>query len=68
MVNAGPGNPRGLLDKLVGACLSLLIGAIALYAAVKLVAAIWSTLLVILGGTLLVGVLVAVWRRRNRDW
>lgn len=61
-------NPKTLLDRLVGACLALLVGAIALYAAVHLIEAIWSTLLVILGGALLVACLVAAWRARSRGW
>lgn len=61
-------DPRGLIDKVVGACIALLVGAIALYAAVRLVEAIWSALLVILGGLLLVAVLVAAWRFRHRGW
>lgn len=61
-------NPKSWIDKLVGVCVGLLVGSVALYAAVRLLEAIWSTLLIILGGGLLVAVLIAVWRARSRGW
>jgi hypothetical protein len=61
-------NPKSWIGKLVGACVGLLAGSIALYAAVRLLEAIWSTLLIILGGGLLLAVLVAALRARSRGW
>ena len=37
-----------MLDRLVGICLSLLVAAVAVYAAVKLIEAVWAALLAIL--------------------
>ncbi len=61
-------NPRSWLDQLVGGCFSLLLGAAALYLAVRLVQAVWVTALTILGviGFLAVGVLVL--RSRRQQW
>lgn len=62
-----PSDPtKGLLDRLVGWCIGLFVASIALYGAVKIVSMIWSTLLIILGGGLIVFVLVALWRSRSR--
>jgi len=55
-------------DKLVGYCISFLVGSIVLYAAIQLLTAIWSTLLLILGGCLFVAVLVPAWRSRSQRW
>jgi len=61
-------DPASFIDRLVELAVGLLIAAIALYGAVSLVRAIWSTLLLLLGGALLVTVLVGIWRSRNRGW
>lgn len=47
--------PQSWLEKAVGVCLSVLVGAAAIYIAVHLIMAVWTTLLVILG----VGAVVA---------
>lgn len=65
---AGGNDPRAWPDKALGVCLSLLAGAIALYAAVRLIEAIWWVLLIIVGSGLAVTGLVAVWRYRFRGW
>ena len=49
-------NPKSMLDKLVGLCLSLLVGAAAIFIAVHLIEAVWTALLVIVG----VGAFIAV--------
>ena len=61
-------DPKGFIDKLIELCIGLLIGAIALYGAVMLVRAIWTEVLVLLGGGLIVVVLIALWRSRSRGW
>ncbi|RNI20723.1 hypothetical protein EFY87_14185 [Flexivirga caeni] len=51
---AGESDPRRLLDRLVGACAAILVGAIALWGAVEILKAIWPWLcllaFVIVGG------------------
>lgn len=64
-----PGSdPRSWPDQLVGLCFSLLIGAAALYLAVRLIEAVWVTLLVI--GSLLLAASLSwlVIRRRRGGW
>jgi hypothetical protein len=61
-------DPRGWLDRLVGACVSLFLGALALYAAVQLVEAIWLTLAIALVAVALLVGLVALWRARRARW
>jgi CDP-diglyceride synthetase len=61
-------NPRSWLDSLFGLCFTLLLAAIAVHVAVKLIEAVWPALLLILGvGALLVAA-VALLRRRDRGW
>lgn len=50
------------LDRLVGACCSLLVGATAIYLAVRLVESVWVELVVMLGGLVFLVVLVIAWR------
>jgi hypothetical protein len=59
--------PSSWLDQLVGACFSLLVGAAAVFIAVRLILAVWTALLVILGvaGFGLVAVMVLQGRRRG---
>lgn len=59
---------RSLLDRLIGTCLALLFGAAAVYIAVRLIEAIWTSLVIILviAGVVTFGVLAA--RARWRDW
>jgi asparagine N-glycosylation enzyme membrane subunit Stt3 len=60
--------PSRWLDRLVGACFSVLLGALALYAAVWLLQAIWPALLmVVFVASCIVG-LVALWRMRQGRW
>ncbi len=60
--------PSSWFDQLVGVCFSLLVGAAAVYFAVKLIQAVWTALLVILAVTGFVVVSVAVLRARQRGW
>ena len=57
--------PSSLLDKLVGLCLTVLVGATALYIAVHLIKAIWTVLLVILAVGAFIGLAVLVLRGRS---
>jgi hypothetical protein len=60
---------RGLLDKLVGICLSVLVGATAIFIAVRLIEAVWAALLVIVGVGAFVAVAVVLLRTRsNGGW
>jgi hypothetical protein len=61
-------DPKPFIDKLVGACLSVLVGAAAVFIAVKLVEAVWTALLVILGVGTFIGVSVMVLRGRSQGW
>jgi hypothetical protein len=60
--------PSSWLDQLVGVCLSLLVGAAAVFIAVRLILAVWTALLVILGVAAFLAVTVAVLRQRIRGW
>ena len=60
--------PAQWLDRLVGACFSLLLGALALYGAVWLIEGLWMVLLIIVCVGLLLGGAVAVLRARWRGW
>jgi hypothetical protein len=56
------------MDGLVGLCFGLLLAAIAVHVAVRLIEAVWPVLLLILAvGALLAGA-VALLRRQDRDW
>lgn len=61
-------DPRSLVERAVGACVLLLIGAFALRWAVQVISSVWVALLIIFlvaGGA----VAVTVWlRRRNNGW
>jgi hypothetical protein len=59
---------RNLLDRAVGVCLTILAGAAALYIAVRLIEAIWVTLLIILAIAGAVAVAIAVIRYRSNGW
>lgn len=61
-------NPRGWLDRAVGVCFSVLVGAAAVFFAVKLIEAVWTALLVITGIGLVVAAGIAFLRARNRGW
>jgi LPXTG-motif cell wall-anchored protein len=63
-----PRGPRSLLDDLFGLCFGLLLAAIAVHVAVKLIEAVWPALLVIMGVGLLLAAGVVLLRRRDRGW
>jgi Na+/glutamate symporter len=63
-----PSDPRSWLERLTGVCLSLLVGAAAVFIAVKLIEAVWTALLVILGVGAFLLVAVFVLRARGRSW
>ena len=60
--------PTSWLDHLVGLCLSLLVAATAVYVAVRLIEAVWTALLMILGVGLFITVGVLVLRSRRNSW
>jgi hypothetical protein len=68
MTSMSAADPRTWLDKVVSACLSLLVGAAAVFIAVQLVEAVWTALLVILGVGVFLAVAGMVLRSRNRGW
>jgi hypothetical protein len=61
-------DPRSWLDKAVGVCLAALVGAAALYIAVRLIQAVAAVLLVVLGVGVFVALAVALLRARNGGW
>lgn len=60
--------PGRLLDRLVGACFTVLLGALALYIAAKLIVAVWTILLACLLVGVVIGVSVLVLRSRRGGW
>ena len=63
-------DPGRWLDRLVGACFGLLLGAMALYGAVQVISSVWLPLTIgvaSVGGVAL-GIWLVVWRSRWRSW
>jgi hypothetical protein len=60
--------PRSWLDRVVGACLGVLAGAVALYVAVRLVEAVAVALLIMAGVVVLAVAAFMFLRYRSRDW
>lgn len=60
-----------MLDRMVGACLTLLVAAVAVYVAVRLIESVFTTLIVIaavIGGLAIGGAVVRLlWRRHRMD-
>lgn len=63
-----PFDRRSLLDRLVDVCISVLIGALALYGAMWLLRAIWPDLLLVAGSLAGIVGLVTWWRTRQSGW
>ena len=61
-------DPRSLGDKLLGMCFTALLAAAALFIAVRLIEAIWTALLVILGVAAFLLIAFGVLRARDRGW
>lgn len=62
---------RSLLDRLVGACLMVLVAAAAIAIAVRLIEAVWSALLttlVVAGVFVLAGLALRLWWRDRNGW
>lgn len=59
---------HSLLDRAVGACFLVLLGAAALFVAVRLILAVWIVLAVIAFVVIMTAIGVAVWRSRTRGW
>jgi hypothetical protein len=57
--------PRSLIDRAVGAALSILVAALALYIAAKLIAAFLTILLVAVAVGLFIGIVVLILRHRG---
>lgn len=62
------GRGLSLLDRLVGVCLTLLVGSAAVYVAVRLLAAVFVELLIIGGVLGVAGIVVMLIRARSRGW
>lgn len=64
-------SPQGMAEAFKRACISVLLGVIALYFAVSLIQSMWPTLAVILGVIGLVALIVGgivIWRRMRAEW
>ncbi|MEE2032976.1 hypothetical protein [Rhodococcus chondri] len=61
-------DPRSWIDQLVGACVGLLIGAIALYCAVEVLRTLLPLLITIIGVLVLGGSVVAAARWYRGRW
>jgi uncharacterized membrane protein len=66
--NERPVNPRSWLDQLVGGCFSVLLGAAALFLAVRLIQAVWVAALSILGVIGFIAVVGLLVRSRRQQW
>lgn len=64
---AGESDPRRLLDRAVGACAAILVGAMALWGAVEILEAIWLPLC-LLAFAVAVGAGVWLGFRQWRSW
>jgi hypothetical protein len=60
--------PRSLLSRAIGACISVLVGAATLYLAVRLIESVAVALCIMAGAVVLVGVVVVFVRHRGRGW
>jgi hypothetical protein len=63
-----PVRERSPLGSFTSACLSLFVGALAIYLAVRLIESIAWALLVIVSVAGISGVVFVILRRRNRSW
>jgi len=61
-------DPKSLVDQVVGACFTVLLGAVALYCAVQVLRAVLPFLIVGIGIAGLVAVSIAVVRWRRGRW
>ncbi|MDQ1742951.1 MAG: hypothetical protein QOE23_1290 [Pseudonocardiales bacterium] len=61
-------DPRGWIDKLVGAAMSVLVAALALYIAAQLVAAVWTILVACVAVAAVIGLAILVLRSRSGGW
>jgi len=66
-VSGESGDPTKFIDKVISACFTIFLGAMALYGAVKILSAVWVPLCI--GSATLTG-LVGVWFviRRRSGW
>lgn len=60
--------PQRWLDRLVSACVSLFVGALALYGAVWLLCQIWTALVAVTVVLAIATVTITVWRWRHSRW
>ncbi|MFI6169052.1 hypothetical protein ACIBCN_19900 [Nocardia sp. NPDC051052] len=65
MSSEGPG---GMVDKFKGVCISILVAAIAVYCATKIITSIWPTLLLIGGIVGAVWLGIVVFRTWKEHW
>jgi hypothetical protein len=64
-------SPKGMIELFKRACISILIGVIALYFAVALIQSMWPTLATILGVIGLIGLVIGgiiIYRRMRAGW
>lgn len=60
--------PGSLIERFVELAIMVLVGAIALHLAVRLIESVWVLLVIILGSVGLVVGLIAWLRARRQDW
>ena len=61
-------DPRSWPDRLMGLCLGFLLGSIALYVGVQLIASVWQVLLIIVAFVATVMFTIAIFHSRSRGW
>lgn len=57
-----------VIDRVVGVCFMFLVGAAALFIAVRLIEAVWTALLVIIGVGMFIGLSVVVLHSQRSGW
>ncbi|MFL6137362.1 MAG: hypothetical protein ACJ74O_06115 [Frankiaceae bacterium] len=67
-MSAGWQSPRSWLERLIGACLGVLLCALMLHVAAVLIESAWVVLAVTAGAGLMLVAAVVWWRGRFRDW
>lgn len=61
-------DPRSWLDRLFGACLMILLGAVAISIAVHLIEAVWTSLVIIVSVGAFIGLAVVLVQNHSRGW
>ena len=61
-------DPKSWIDQLIGACISVMVGAIALYCAMQVIASVLPVLIAVIGSVAIVAALIAAFRWYRQRW